>query len=327
MSFIDLNKSIWQWVFLIFLAFIWGSSFILMKKGLESYDNFQVASLRILISFIFLSPIIFRNFKKIKKHQWWRVVVAGLLGSGIPAFLFTTAQMKISSSLSGMLNSLVPLFTVVIGFIFFKLELRLMKVLGVLVGLIGALGLLNSTGTISLANDEMVYGSLVVLATICYATNVNFIKDKLEDVSSLNITAFGFLLIGPLVGIYLFSTDFIEITTTDEKAPLNLFLIALLSIFGTALAVILFNMLIKKVSAVFASSVTYMIPVFAIFWGFVDGENISAGQLIFITVILSGVYMVNRDRIMELREQRKAKKKVLETGTSSMSGSESDSEV
>ncbi len=308
MRFFDLNKSIWQWVLLIFLAFIWGSSFILMKRGLESYDNFQVASLRIFISFLFLSPVIFRNFRKIKKDQWWKIIVAGLLGSGIPAFLFTTAQTKISSSLSGMLNSLVPLFTVVIGLLFFQTELRKMKIVGVLVGLIGAIGLLNSTGSISFDNEEMIYGSLVVLATLCYGTNVNFIKSKLEEVSSLNITAFGFLLIGPIVGIYLFSTDFIEITQTDEKAPLNLFYIALLSVFGTALAVILFNMLIKRVSAVFASSVTYMIPVFAIFWGFVDGESIGLGQLLFISVILSGVYMVNRDRLMELKEERKKRK-------------------
>lgn len=308
MWFFDLNKAVWQWVLLIFLAFVWGSSFILMKKGLESYDNFQVASLRILISFVFLSPVIVRNIQKIKKHQWWRIVVAGLLGSGIPAFLFTTAQTKISSSLSGMLNSLVPLFTVVIGILFFRLEMRMMKIIGVLVGLIGAVGLLYSTGEVSVGNEVVWYGSLVVLATICYATNVNFIKDQLSDVSSLNITAFGFLLIGPLVAFYLFSTDFVQITQTDEKAPLNLFYISLLSIFGTAIAVILFNMLIKKVSAVFASSVTYMIPIFAIFWGFVDGESIGIGQLLFISVILSGIYIVNRDRLMEMRAARKIKK-------------------
>ena len=302
---VDLNKPIWQWVLLIFLAFIWGSSFILMKKGLESYDNFQVASLRILISFLFLLPIIFRNFKKIKKDQWWKVIIAGLLGSGIPAFLFTTAQTKISSSLSGMLNSLVPLFTVIIGLIFFGLKARTLKILGVLVGLIGALGLLYSTGDVSVQNEEMIYGSLVVLATICYATNVNFIKDKLSDVSSLNITAFGFLLIGPLVAVYLFSTDFVEIAKTEEGALMNLGHIALLSIFGTAIAVILFNMLIKRVSAVFASSVTYMIPVFAIFWGFVDGEEISMLQILNIGIILSGVYIVNRDRAMELKAEAK----------------------
>lgn len=284
-----------------------------MKRGLESYDNFQVASLRILISFVFLSPLIFRNIRQIKRKQWWKILVAGLLGSGIPAFLFTTAQTQISSSLSGMLNSLVPLFTVVIGLIFFGLKLRKMKILGVIVGLIGALGLLNGSGAISFANDDLVYGSLVIIATICYATNVNFIKTKLEDVSSLNITSFGFLFIGPPVGIYLFTTDFIEITKTQEAAPQNLFYIALLSIFGTAIAVILFNMLIKKVSAVFASSVTYMIPVFAIFWGFLDGESIGITQLIFISVILSGVYMVNRDRIMEIREEKRKKKKLKST--------------
>lgn len=309
MPAIDLNKAHWQWILLIFLAFIWGSSFILMKKGLESYDNFQVASLRILISFIFLSPIIVRNFKMIKKNQWWRIILAGLLGSGIPAFLFTTAQMKISSSLSGMLNSLVPLFTVIIGLLFFKMELRKMKIIGVLVGLIGALGLLNSTGNLSVDNEEMIYGSLVVLATICYATNVNFIKVQLTEVSALNITSFGFLLMGPLTAAYLFSTDFIEITTTDPKAPLNLFFIALLSIFGTAMAVILFNMLIKRVSAVFASSVTYMIPVFAIIWGLVDGESIGISQFLFIGIILSGVYMVNRERFQELKEKRRKENK------------------
>lgn len=309
MPAIDLNKAHWQWILLIFLAFIWGSSFILMKKGLESYDNFQVASLRILISFIFLSPIIVRNFKMIKKNQWWRIILAGLLGSGIPAFLFTTAQMKISSSLSGMLNSLVPLFTVIIGLLFFKMELRKMKIIGVLVGLIGALGLLNSTGNLSVDNEEMIYGSLVVLATICYATNVNFIKVQLTEVSALNITSFGFLLMGPLTAAYLFSTDFIEITTTDPKAPLNLFFIALLSIFGTAMAVILFNMLIKRVSAVFASSVTYMIPVFAIIWGLVDGESIGIYQFLFIGIILSGVYMVNRERFQELKEKRRKENK------------------
>ncbi|MAY84588.1 MAG: hypothetical protein CMP59_10690 [Flavobacteriales bacterium] len=313
MKFFDLDKAVWQWVLLIVLAFIWGSSFILMKKGLESFDNYQVASLRILISFIFLSPVIFRNFKKIKKDQWIPIFIAGLLGSGIPAFLFTTAQTKISSSLSGMLNSLVPLFTVFIGVLFFGLKLRKMKLLGVAIGLGGALGLLSSTGSISLANDELLYGSLVVLATICYATNVNFIKVKLEEVSSLNITSFGFLLIGPAVAIYLFTTDFTTRLQTDPDASLNLFFISLLAIFGTALAVIFFNMLIKKVSAVFASSVTYMIPVFAIFWGFVDGEEIFLMQLLFIGIILSGIYIVNRDKMLEMREarrQRKAAKKL-----------------
>jgi len=303
---LNLNKPSVQWFLLLLLAFVWGSSFILMKKGLLSYSSNQVASLRILISFLFLSPIIIRNFRKIKKHQWWRVFVAGLLGSGIPAFLFPLAQTHISSSLAGMLNSLVPLFTVIIGLLFFKLGFRWLKLAGVIIGLIGAIGLLAATNKISASSTEIIYGSLVVLSTICYAININFIKKFLADISSLNITSFGFLLIGPIAGTYLFTTDFIEITTTQTDAPKHLFYIALLAIFGTALAVILFNMLIKKVSAVFSSSVTYIIPVFAIFWGVIDGENILSSQLLFIGVILIGVYIVNRDNRLERKAEEKA---------------------
>jgi len=319
MKLIDLNKPLWQWLLLVALAFTWGSSFILMKKGLESYDNLQLASLRILIAFIVLSPILFKNFRQIKNDQWIPILISGFLGAGIPAFLFATAQTEISSSLSGMLNSLVPLFTVFIGVLFFNLKLRKLKLLGVGIGLAGALGLLSSTGAISLANQELLYGMLVVIATICYASNVNFIKVKLEAVSSINITSFGFILIGPAAGIFLFTTDFTERLQNDPDGPLNLFYIALLAIFGTAVAVILFNMLIKKVSAVFASSVTYMIPVFALFWGFIDGEAIVPTQIIFIAIILSGIYLVNRDKMIEMKEarrQRKADKRSnkLETG-------------
>lgn len=318
MKFFDLDKAVWQWVLLVVLAFTWGSSFILMKKGLESYDNLQLASLRILIAFIVLSPILFKNFRKIRSDQWLPIIISGFLGAGIPAFLFATAQTEINSSLSGMLNSLVPLFTVFIGVLFFGLKLRTMKLLGVAIGLGGAIGLLTTTGAISLANNELLYGSLVVIATICYATNVNFIKVKLEAVSSLNITSFGFILIGPAAAIFLATTDFTERLQNDPNGPLNLFYIALLAIFGTAAAVILFNMLIKKVSPVFASSVTYMIPVFAIFWGFVDGEAIVPMQLLFIAIILSGIYIVNRDKMIEMREarrQRKAAKKLLDSAS------------
>jgi drug/metabolite transporter (DMT)-like permease len=301
----NLDRPLFQWLLLLLLAFVWGSSFILMKKGLLSYSPDQVASLRIFISFLFLLPIIARNFRKIKKDQWWKIFLAGLLGSGIPAFLFPLAQTHISSSLTGMLNSLVPLFTVVIGLLFFKLTISRLKFLGVLTGLGGALGLLSTTGNLNFSNGDLPYASLVILATICYATNINFIKHYLKEVSSLNITSFGFLLIGPMALIYLLSTDFTSIVTTKEEAPLHLFYIALLSIFGTAIAVILFNMLIKRVSSVFASSVTYIIPVFAIFWGMIDGEIILLHQLLCIVIILAGVYIVNNDGRFTIRKRVK----------------------
>lgn len=298
----NLNKPIVQWTLLLFLAFIWGSSFILMKKGLLSFSWDQVASLRIVISALFLSPVLFTNFRKIKKNQWWRICIAGLLGSGIPAYLFPLAQTQISSSLTGMLNSLVPLFTVVIGLLFFQLGFRWIKIGGVILGLVGALGLMVSSGNLSFGEGNLAYAGLVVMATIMYATNINFIKTFLSEVGAINITSFGFLFTGPFAAAHLFNTDFIEIMRTDESASLHLFYMALLAVFGTAIAVILFNMLIKKVSAVFSSSVTYIIPVFAIFWGIMDGESIQPLQFVCIGIILTGIYIVNKDNQLERKE-------------------------
>ena len=185
----NLDRPVIQWTLLFLLAFIWGSSFILMKKGLLSFSWDQVASLRIVISFIFLSPVIIKNFTKIKKDQWWKICVAGLLGSGIPAYLFPLAQTQISSSLTGMLNSLVPLFTVLIGLLFFKMGFRWLKIVGVVVGLIGALGLLFSASSVDIGDGKNLgYTGLVVLATVMYATNINFIKNFLFEVGAINIT-------------------------------------------------------------------------------------------------------------------------------------------
>ena len=302
---LDLNKPLVQWFLLIFLAFVWGSSFILMKKGLVSYSPQQVAALRIFMSFLFLSPIIAKNFSSIERVYWWKLFLTGILGNGIPAFLFPIAQTKISSSLAGMLNSLVPLFVVVIGVLFFKTAFRKLKFLGVFIGLIGAIGLLYVSGnrTIDLTGEIMSYSSFVIISTICYAININLIKNFLSEVSALNITSFGFLVIGPPAGIYLFTTDFFQIISRNEdEAMLNLFFITLLALFGTAIAVILFNMLIKKVSAVYASSVTYIIPVFAILWGVIDGENFLVTQFLLICIILLGVFIVNRDNEKERKE-------------------------
>ena len=309
MKFFDLDKPAIQWLLLLLLAFVWGSSFILMKRGLESFNNLQVASLRIVIAYLFLLPVAIKNIRKIKGKYWGYLIIAGLLGNGIPAFLFTTAQTEISSSLTGMLNSLVPLFTVLVGLIGFGLKLRIRRFAGVLLGLAGAIGLLSVQG-FDVGNGNQAYVLLVVLATICYATNINFIKTYLGPINSMDITAFGFFFLGPPTLIYLFMSDFSTILKTDPAAYQNLFYIALLSIFGTALAVILFNILIKKVSAIYASSVTYIIPVFALMWGFIDGEVIKGMHILWITIILSGIYIVNRENLKLSKKQKKASLKV-----------------
>lgn len=293
MALIDLQKKSWQWATMLALAFVWGSSFILMKRGLEVYSYTQVASIRIAISFLVLLPIAWRNLKRTTPRDWIYLFIVGLCGTGLPAFLFAKAQTHISSSLAGMLNSLVPLFTLILGIIVFQLRFPRNRILGVFIGLIGALGLLGigSSGNLS---GEWKYGLLVVMATICYAISVNVIKKFLPHIKATAITAISILFIGPPVSIYLFLTDFttrLEPTYTSISA---LIAVLLLGFFGTAVAIIIFNMLIKQVSPLFASSVTYLIPIVAIFWGIADGEVISVVQLISIGIILGGVYLVNR---------------------------------
>jgi len=174
---INLSKKGWQWLILSVLALIWGSSFIFMKRGLESFTDMQVAAFRIFISFIFLLPFAIQRLRKLKKRHIKSLLLVGFVGNGIPAFLFTKAQTQVSSSLAGMLNSMVPLFALVIGYIFYRVHAKNQNIFGVFLGLIGASGLVlvNSSATFS---TEGFYPLFIVLATICYAFSVNEIKQN-----------------------------------------------------------------------------------------------------------------------------------------------------
>jgi len=218
----------------------------------------------------------------------------GLLGNFIPAFLFTKAETGISSSLTGMLNSLTPLFTLLLGVLLFKSKTKLINAIGILIGFIGAIGLLTA-GKSEDMNNNLLFGVYVVLATICYALSVNIIKKELGQVNSITATVWAMMFIGPLAGIYLFGfTDFLADLKTNTLAYESLGYVSILAIFGTALSVIIFNVLIKNTNALFASSVTYLIPVVAMGWGILDGEDVVALHFIWIIIILLGVYMVNK---------------------------------
>lgn len=286
------NKSV-QWMIFVLLSFTWGSSFILMKRGLEAYSPQQVAALRMFISFVFLSPIAIKNLKRINSINWKYFLGVGLLGNTIPAFLFTTAQTGISSSLTGILNALTPLFTLIIGLLIFKTQIKRANVYGILLGLIGAM-LLIFLGKGMGENSNYTFGLLVVLATFLYGISVNIIRHNLSEEPSLAITSLAFLLVGPFVGAYLFSTDFTTVLQTHPKAWSSLGYITILSIFGTSLAVIIYNILIKKTGALFASSVTYFIPVVAVMWGMLDGESFNLQQAGCVGIILGGVWLVNK---------------------------------
>ena len=289
----SLHQKIWQWATLIFLSFIWGSSFILMKKGLVAYNNYQVAALRVFFSFILLLPLSLRNLKRITGQTIKPLLIVGFLGIAIPALLFTTAQTYIDSSLAGMLNSMTPFFTLLVGLVFYKTKFRIFRISGVLVGLIGATGLIVNDFTNFIGSINR-YAAIILLATLCYGISINEMKAKLTHLNGIEITSLAVLFIGPVASIYLLFSDYSSVTLSNEKWS-SLVYIFLLAAFGSVLALIIFNHMIRFTSAVFAASVTYIIPVFAIIWGEFDGENIGLRQMIWIVLILVGVYLVNKE--------------------------------
>ncbi len=283
-----------DWLVLIGLMLIWGSSFILIKKGLQSFDNLQVGALRVGISFFALLPFAVSRLRKIKKKNFYLFVIAGLFGNALPAFLFAKAQTGMDSLMAGILNSLTPLFTLLLGVWFFGRRTHWMNVAGVFTGFLGAAGLLFVAGGGSF-NLNIVPALFVIMATICYAIQMNFIKNYLTGYDPLTIASLAFVFIGiPAIFFLLLNTDFIYRITHVPGSWEGLGYIAILSVLGTAIAIVANFWLIKRTSALFASSVTYLMPIVSIGWGILDGEPFLVVYAFWILVILLGVYMANR---------------------------------
>jgi len=263
-----------------------------MKKGLESYNHMQVAAFRIFFSFIFLLPLTIRHIKVISKDNIRSLIIVGLVGFAIPAVLFTKAQTRIDSSLAGILNSLTPLFTLIVGLLIYRKSAKWINVVGLLIGFVGAFGLIWK-GELEIFKGINLFALFVVAATICYGINVNEVKFKLTKLSSVQITSLAFLFTGPIAGLYLLFSDLSPAAQTPDYL-VNLGYIALLALFSSVIAVLVFNHLIKHTTPLFAASVTYIIPFFAIMWGVADGEHIGILQFLWIGVILLGVNMVNK---------------------------------
>lgn len=281
-----------KWTLLFALALIWGSSFILIKKGLVGLSPYQLGALRIIFTSLFLLIIGFRSLTEIKQYQWKHIAITALFGTFLPAFLFAVAETKVSSSICSILNSLTPLNTLLIGIITFGMMFKRSQFIGVVIGLIGT-GILIFNGKQESSNANYIYAVLVIIASICYALNVNLIKKYLSDVKPLSITTgnFSVMLIPALV--VLFSTNFLEIVTLPTTQHSMLF-IMILGIVGTGVANILFFKLIQMSSPVFASSVTYLIPIVAFFWGLLDNEMLTPFQFVGAFIILIGVYLANK---------------------------------
>lgn len=281
-----------KWIFLIVLALIWGSSFILIKMGLKELSPLQVGSLRIIFAALFLLLIGFRSIPKIPQNKWKYIALTSLFGTFIPAFLFAIAQTQIDSSVSSILNSLTPLNTLVIGALGFGLTFQKNQIFGVVIGLLGS-SLLILNGAVNHPDQNYYFAILILIASVCYATNVNLIKKYLSDLSPLSISTGNFTVMLLPALIILYCTDFSEKILAFEVQNAITYIIVL-GVIGTGVANIIFFKLIQVSSPVFATSVTYLIPVVAFFWGLLDNEMLSPIQFIGAFIILIGVYLSSK---------------------------------
>jgi drug/metabolite transporter (DMT)-like permease len=288
------NKNFTAIFLLIVLSLIWGTSFILIKQGLKVFAPDVVGALRVTAASLFLLPLAFPKLKELKQGDHFKILVSGLMGIFIPAFLFAWAQTQLNSSLAGILNTLSPLWTMIIGALFFTQRFRGFAILGIIISFTGTILLALSRTGGSITGFNM-YALLIVAACALYGANLNWVKFKIPDLGSVAITSVSLLFIGPLGAVYLFLfTDFTTTLATVPGAWKGFGFIALLALMSTAVANLLFMKLVRISTPLFASSVTYIMPIVAVMWGVIDGEKLLPGHFIGMVAILGGVYLANK---------------------------------
>ena len=274
-----------KWIYLIILSLVWGSSFILIKKALIGLTALQVGSFRIIFAAVFLILVGFKSISRLTKRQWKWIVISGFLGSFFPVYLFAFAETEIDSAIASILNATTPLLTLIFGVLFFKSFFTQNKITGVIIGLLGTAGLIFSGASIN-PDQNYFYSFLVIIATACYAMNVNILKTRMSDISPLGITAgnFSVLLVPALIILYY--SGFFDFKEMNSEVEASIMYVGILGVVGTGVAMIIFNKLVQISDPVFTTSVTYTIPVVALGWGIMDGEVFSFWQLISSFVIL-----------------------------------------
>jgi drug/metabolite transporter (DMT)-like permease len=284
-----------KWVYLLLLSLIWGTSFILIKKGLIGLTQIQLGSLRIVMTSIILFSVGMPALKEIKRPQWTWIGLSALFGTFFPAFLFAFAQKHIDSAVASILNSFTPLATAILGYTVFRIYTTKRQILAVLIGLVGSIMLILAGTKINPQQNHW-YGILVLIASVGYALNVNIIKKYLKDLSPMAIATGNFVLIVLPALLILIATGYFSQVWTMPKVQVSTGYIAILALFGTALAKILFNKMIQISSPVFASSVTYTMPVVAVMWGVFDGERFGWHQVLSAGIVLLGVYLAHQSK-------------------------------
>lgn len=297
MSTTHSENSLKNWALLVILTLIWGTSFILIKRGLEVFTPGEVGAYRMVAAATLLLPLSIPKIRNLTKTQIKNLMIAGLLGSFIPAFLFPMAQTQLSSSLTGVLNALTPLFVVLVGAVFFDSKITRRNALGLVIAFAGVIILVTykeGGGWDSLTGINA-YALFVIAACICYAFNLHVIKTRFTKLKSIEISSISLLMILPLALIYLFAgTQFSYKLVSHPGAWEALGYLTILGMVGTATALVLFNIMVKSASPFFASLVTYTIPIVAIMWGVLDGEVLLIGHYLGIAGVILGVWVGNR---------------------------------
>lgn len=290
------KRPVLAWLLLCMLALVWGSSFILIKRSLGAFPPEQVAGGRLVFALLFFSPFLARQSQQADvrvavRHRWVALLASGVIGFVIPAFLFAEAGAHLSSSLSGALNSLSPLFTLILGAVFFGQTLKVRQVAGILLGLAGSLLLVFFSATGSFEVNG--YAFLVVVATVCYGLNTNLIGRYISHLPALVSTAWLFAFAGSIALLTLIPTDFFN-RVVDPKNRFPLAALVTLGVLGSGLMSIFFNRVMQLASPLFAASVTYLIPIVALLWGVLDGETVYPVQFAGMGVCLLGIWLINK---------------------------------
>ena len=290
-----MNLGIRKWGTLIILSIIWGSSYILIKKGLTGLTPIQLGSLRVIVTTILIAPIGYQKIKKIPKEKLKWVAFSAFVGSFLPAYLFAFAETEISSSVTAVMVSLTPLFTLLISVIVFGEELLRKQVLGVIVGFLGIIVLINNE--LLESSFSLLYVMFVIIAAFCYAVNANVLKYKLPNIPALGIVFMSFLFMFIPAFIILCFSDFPFADFASNPLIIeSIIYIIILALFGTAIAKVLYIKLLAISTPVFSVSTTYLMPIIAIFWGLLDGESFQPIQFIGTLIILMGVYLVTKKK-------------------------------
>ncbi|MDX1278325.1 DMT family transporter [Oceanihabitans sediminis] len=284
-----------RWFLLLIITLTWGSSFMLIKKTLVAFTPYEIGAIRVVGSGLLLAFIGIPAIRKMSRSTLLWVTIVGFFGNFLPMFLFPIAQTRVSSSLAGILDSLVPIFVLIFGYIFFKIKSEKSQILGAIIGFIGATSLIYFSEANS-ETSQFAYAMLIVLAGASYGVNAVLIKQKTAEVKAVELTAAIYTVWAVPSLVILYATGFVQNFEMQDAYVEPFIYLLFLTTFGTAIAMLLYYKLIQNTSAVFASSVSYLLPIVAVIWGVIDGEKFTFWYILGGVLILIGIYLIREKR-------------------------------